>query len=116
MEMKNTSVRRKLVWTIIAAGVLVSGFFMFGSNSVAVQDAKSGKKMTYEKAYALYQTKCLGCHLSVADPEKPGRTRDDWYLVVQVMHRYGLDLTDSERDMLTDLLYNLRKGMEREAG
>jgi hypothetical protein len=32
------------------------------------------------------------------------------------MHNYGLDLTDAESDMIIDLLYDLRKGMEREAG
>lgn len=52
----------------------------------------------------------------VADPEKPGRTRDDWHLVVNVMHGYGLHMTPDEADMIVDLLYGLRKGMEREAG
>ncbi len=64
----------------------------------------------------MYTKKCLGCHDSVADPEKPGRTRDDWHLVVNVMHKYGLDMTAAEADMIIDLLYDLRKGMEREAG
>lgn len=114
--MKRALIRKRLVWAIILAGVLVSGFFIFGSNSIAMQETKSGKKMTHEKAYALYQSKCLGCHISVADPEKTGRTRDDWHLVVQVMHQYGLGLTDVESDMIIDLLYDLRKGMEREAG
>jgi hypothetical protein len=36
--------------------------------------------------------------------------------VVQVMHQYGLDLTDAASGMIIDLLYDLRKGMEREAG
>ena len=114
--MKKELVRRKLVWIIVGAGILVSGFLMFGSHSVAMQETKSDKKMMHEKAYALYQSKCIGCHISDADPEKAGRTRDDWHLVVQVMHKYGLDLTDVESDMIIDLLYDLRKGMEREAG
>lgn len=114
--MKKALIRRKRVWTVIGAGLLLSGLLIFGSNSVAVQAAKSGKKVMHEKAYALYQMKCLGCHTSVADPEKAGRTRDDWHLVVQVMHGYGLDMTPAESDMIIDLLYDLRKGMEREAG
>jgi hypothetical protein len=96
--------------------VLVSGFLIFGSPGVATQAATSAKKMMHEKAYSLYQSKCLGCHMSVADPEKAGRTRDDWHLVVQVMHGYGLDLTDVESEMIIDLLYDLRQGMEKEAG
>ncbi len=114
--MKSAWVRKRVVWTIFLAGVLVCGSLIFGGQGVAMQETKSSKKMMDEKAYTLYQSKCLGCHFSVADPEKPGRTRDDWHLVVQVMHGYGLDLTAEESDMIIDLLYDLRKGMEREAG
>jgi hypothetical protein len=32
------------------------------------------------------------------------------------MHQYGIDLTDAASDMIIDLLYDLRKRMEREAG
>jgi hypothetical protein len=114
--MKHALIRKRILWTVLLAGILVSGFLIFGSHSLAMQEAKSGKKMMHAKAYALYQSKCLGCHMSVADPEKAGRTRDDWHLVVQVMHGYGLDLTDDESEMIIDLLYDLRKGMEKEAG
>ena len=114
--MKSAWVRKRVVWTLVLAGILVSGFLIFGSHGVAMQEAKSGKKMMHEKAYALCQSKCLGCHISVADPEKAGRTLDDWHLVVQVMHGYGIDLTDDESEMIIDLLYDLRRGMEREAG
>jgi hypothetical protein len=114
--MKSAWIGKRVVWSMILAGVMVSGFLIFGSHSIAMQEAKGGKKMMHEKAYTLYQSKCLGCHISVADPEKAGRTRDDWHLVVQVMHAYGLDLTAEESDMIIDLLYDLRKGMEREAG
>jgi hypothetical protein len=47
---------------------------------------------------------------------KPGRTRDDWHLVVNVMHGYGMDLTPEESKKITKLLFDLRKGIEREAG
>ena len=83
------------------------------SNLVAAEKAKS-KKMDHMKAYQMYQQKCLGCHDSVADPELPGRTRDDWHLVVNVMHGYGMDLSLEESEIIIDLLYDLRKGLERD--
>jgi hypothetical protein len=74
------------------------------------------KKIDHMKAYQIYKSKCLACHDSVADPEKPGRTRDDWHMVVNVMHGYGFDLTSQEAEAITDLLYDLRKGLEKDAG
>jgi hypothetical protein len=115
LEMKKAVIFRKVVWTLIGAGGFVFGFLLFGSDSIAWQEDK-GKKMNYVKAYGLYQQKCLGCHISVSDPEKAGQTRDDWYLVVQKMQNHGLALTDAESGMITDLLYNLRMGIEKEAG
>jgi hypothetical protein len=82
---------------------------------VAGEKAKE-KNVDRLKAYKVYQKRCLGCHDSVANPEKQGRTRDDWHLVVNVMHGYGLDLSFEESEMVIDLLYDLRKGLEREAG
>jgi mono/diheme cytochrome c family protein len=79
-------------------------------------NAGQEKKIEHQKAFAIYQQKCLGCHDSVADPEKPGRTRDEWFIVVNVMHGYGMDLTDQEAAAITDLMYDLRKGLEKEAG
>lgn len=70
----------------------------------------------YKEAYELYKANCLGCHDTVADPEKPGRTRDEWFVVVNVMHDYGLDLTKEQSGMIVDLLYALRKGIERDPG
>jgi hypothetical protein len=113
--MKKAVIFRKMVWMLMGTGGLVFGFLMFGSNSLAWQEDK-GKKMDYTKAYGLYQQKCLGCHISVADPEKAGRTRDAWYLVVQKMRKHGLGLTDDESSTITTLLYNLRMGIEKEPG
>jgi hypothetical protein len=78
------------------------------------QEAK--KKVENKKAYKLHNQKCLGCHDSVADPERPGKTRDDWHLVIEVMHKRGVKLKPAESEMLIDYLYNLRKGIEKEAG
>jgi hypothetical protein len=37
-------------------------------------------------------------------------------MVVEIMHDYGFDLTPHESALITDLLYDLRRGMEKEAG
>jgi mono/diheme cytochrome c family protein len=77
---------------------------------------KEAVKQSQKAAFALYQKNCIACHDSVADPEKPGRTRDDWHLVVNIMHGYGMDLTDADSEAIIDLLYTLRKGTEKEPG
>jgi hypothetical protein len=94
---------------VSAAGVLL----ILHSPWVA---AGEKKMIEHQKAFGVYQQKCLSCHDSVADPEKPGRTRDDWFLVVNIMHDYGLNLTDQEAAAIVDLLYDLRQGIEKEAG
>jgi hypothetical protein len=114
--MRRSVNRRRVVLTLILSGFMVAGFFAFGHHSDAMQEDKGGKKVMHEKAYKVYQNKCLGCHISIADPEKPGRTRDEWHIAVEVMHDYGLDLSNEESEMIIDLLYDLRKGMEKEAG
>jgi hypothetical protein len=100
------------VCLICAVGVLL----VVQSPSVVAGDKAKAKSMDRMKAYQVYQAKCTGCHVSVANPELPGRTRDDWHLVVNVMHGYGLDLSLEESEMIIDLLYDLRRGLEREAG
>jgi len=111
MKKKNTWWRISTVW--LCTFLMLGGMCVLVNQGLAKQ---SQKGMDHQKAFALYAKKCLGCHDSVADPEKPGRTRDDWHLVVNVMHEYGMDLTADEGDIIIDLLYDLRKGMEREAG
>ncbi|MEW6139022.1 MAG: cytochrome c [Thermodesulfobacteriota bacterium] len=74
------------------------------------------RKVDHLKAFQIYKQKCLLCHDSVADPEKPGRTRDDWLLVVKTMHGYGLGLSPEETELVTELLYSLRAGMEKDPG
>jgi len=101
---------------VLGAILLLSGIILAASSGIAMQEVKSSKKKMHAEAYAVYQKKCLSCHVSVADPEKPGRTRDDWLMVVEIMHDYGFDLTPEESELITDLLYDLRRGMEKEAG
>jgi hypothetical protein len=107
---------RERLWTLIAVFFFAAVVLVSMQASVTAGDKTAAKRMATKQAFELYQNKCLGCHDSVADPEKPGRTRDDWYLVVNVMHDYGLALTADEGDAIVQLLYELRKGMERDAG
>ncbi len=76
----------------------------------------SKKKTDHKLAFAVYKQKCLMCHDSVADPERPGRTKDEWLLVLKTMHGYGLDLTPEQTEQIGGLLYDLRKGMEKQPG
>jgi hypothetical protein len=118
--MKRLFTWRNILLGLAAIAFLTGGVLLVNSKGVAMQAtttlAKAGQKTDYEKAFVVYTQKCSGCHSSVADPEKPGRTRDDWHIVVNVMHDYGLELTTEESEMIIDLLYQLRRGMEREAG
>ncbi len=113
--MKRNKYWRLILFAFICSAFLLGGIFLQGSDTMAGQK-KSAKRQGQIKAFKVYQKKCLGCHDSVADPEKPGRTRDDWHLIVNIMHDYGLDLTDNQSDQIIDLLYDLRRGLEREAG
>ena len=104
---------RRLSFTIVpllSIFILVTGLLYYSSASAKM------KKGDYISAYKVYQKKCLLCHDSIADLEKPGRTKDDWRLVVETMHGYGLGLTQPETDLIIELLYDLRKGIEKQAG
>lgn len=101
---------------VLGAILLLSAIILATSSGIAMQEVQASKKKMHQEAYTVFQKKCLSCHVSVADPEKPGRTRDDWLMVVEIMHDYGFDLTPHESALITDLLYDLRRGMEKEAG
>lgn len=99
-------------------GIIVLSAFLAIALMQSDGIAKSDKAThgAQQAAYKLYQNKCTGCHDSVADPEKPGRTRDEWHLVVNIMHGRGMEMTEEQSDMIVDLLYALRKGMEKDPG
>ena len=97
--------------TLITVTLLVV-FLVVGSHVLAGEK----KRVDHQRVFTVYTQKCLGSHDSVADPEKPGRTRDGWHLVVNIMNGYGLGLTDQETELITDLLYDLRWGIEGEPG
>jgi hypothetical protein len=100
---------KKSIFLMLFILCLALMFFFTSTVVDATQEKEKEKRIAHSKAYQLYQNKCLSCHASVADPEKPGRTRDDWYLVINIMHEYGLDLTLEEKEIITDLLFDLRK-------
>ena len=103
----------KMIFRIAVTILVMGGFILIGMGGIAQADQK---KLDHEQAFRVYAKNCLDCHDSVADPEKPGKTRDDWHIVVNVMHQYGLGMTQEESEQIVDLLYDLRKGMEKEAG
>ena len=111
--MKTNSHWYKLFLLILVMTFLTGGFIFQGIGSLAQADQK---KLNHEQAYRVYTKNCLDCHDSVADPEKPGKTRDEWHIVVNIMHQYGLGLTPEESGQIVDLLYDLREGIEKEAG
>lgn len=90
--------------------LILSAFFV---SAVCAMDAKEQMQ-----GYALHNQHCLSCHDSVADPEKPGFTQDTWFLIINIMHdKYGMEsLSVEDKGKLTDYLYTIRKGIEREAG
>lgn len=101
---------------LLMCGAWLCGGIVFATAADKKPTWEEKKKLDHKKAFALYKQKCLLCHDSIADPEKPGRTHDEWLLVLKTMHKYGLDLTAKETDMIGGLLYDLRKGMEKDPG
>ncbi|MBN1958273.1 MAG: hypothetical protein JXQ81_13150 [Desulfuromonadales bacterium] len=93
--------------------ILVLIVLAFCVSGVSAMDAKG-----LMESYALHNQHCLACHDSVADPEKPGFTQDTWFLILNIMHdKYGMEsLSVEDKGKLTDYLYTIRKGIEREAG
>ena len=93
----------------LVACLVVLAFFVASSYAMNAKDQMQG--------YALNNKYCVSCHDSVADPEKPGFTRDTWHLILNLMHKHGLGkLTAEESETLIDYFYTIRKGLEREAG
>ena len=75
-----------------------------------------GKALDRKLEFAVYQKNCLACHASVADPERPGKTRDEWYRIITLMQGHGLVISQEEADIVVDLLFALRRGIEDQAG
>lgn len=81
-----------------------------------VKPNPNAKAQAKQVEFAVFQKHCVQCHNSVADPERPGKTRDEWYATINLMEGHGLNISQEEADMIVDLLYNLRRGMEQTPG
>jgi hypothetical protein len=87
----------------------ILAFLAASSYAMSAKDQMNG--------YALSNKYCTSCHDSVADPEKPGFTRDTWHLLINIMHKNGLEnLSTEENGALVDYYFMIRKGLELEAG
>ena len=99
----------------LRATLLLLAVAVTPSTSAAAEKAvKPGHPSS--KAYQLIVQKCTGCHVSVVDPERPGKTRDEWYAVVRLMQAHGFKLTDQETEIIVDHLYAVRRGIEKTPG
>lgn len=110
---------------IVACGgisILVPGDWTTDTNRQAwageqkVKPNPNAKAQAKQQEFAVFNKHCVQCHNSVADPERPGKTRDEWYATINLMEGHGLDISQEEADMIVDLLYNLRRGMEQTPG
>ena len=61
---------------VAACGILwLSGLCLWASETKSSPDkALTKKKMDHKRAFSIYTEKCMGRHVSVADPERPGKT------------------------------------------
>ncbi|MCB2192063.1 MAG: hypothetical protein KQI62_10890 [Deltaproteobacteria bacterium] len=98
--------------------LLVACSLIFGATGLVL--AKAGKRQMAAQdqmeAFQVYQQKCLSCHDSIADPESPGKTRDGWTIVVKYMNDHYVQLTDQQANQIINLLYAIRRGLEKEPG
>jgi hypothetical protein len=105
--------KRSVIVALVALLSFASGSLAM---DVSLGKAPPSKKASFAKAYQLYQAKCTTCHEGVADPDKPGKTRDEWHIVIKLMHDLGLDLSEAEAETLVDYFFTIRTGTEKEAG
>lgn len=101
----------------IVLALLVCGLVLGAAGLVAAKVGKAEMAAQEQMAaYKLFNQKCLSCHVSVADPERPGKTRDGWTIVVKYMDDHYVNLSDQEAGKIIDLLYAIRRGEEKEPG
>ncbi len=99
----------KVLATVLAVALLVP---------VGVSAAET-KKVTVDlqKGYQLAKKWCTSCHDSVANPEGARKTRDEWHIIVDVMHKkFQVKINNDDREQLIDYFYSIRKGLEKDAG
>ena len=70
-----------------------------------------------QKGYQLAKKRCVSCHDSVANPEAGRKTRDEWIIVIDVMHKqFNVKMSNDEKALLTNYFYSIRKGLEKDPG
>ena len=77
------------------------------------------KKVTVDlqKGYQLAKKRCTSCHDSVANPEAGRKTRDEWIVVIDIMHKqFHVKSNKDEQELLIIYFYTIRKGLETEPG
>jgi hypothetical protein len=85
----------------------------------AAVGAVETKKVTVDlqKGYQLAKKRCTSCHDSVANPEAGRKTRDEWIVVIDIMHKqFQVKLKKDEQEHLVNYFYNIRKGLEKDPG
>jgi mono/diheme cytochrome c family protein len=98
---------------VLASVIAVALLAPFGAG------AAETKKVTVDlqKGYQLAKKRCTSCHDSVANPEAGKMTRDEWIVVIDVMHKqFKVKMNNNEQEQLIDYFYTIRKGLEKEAG
>jgi len=108
--------KKRFVTIALVALLFFAGGAIAKDVSLGKAPSSTAKRAFFEQAYKLYTVKCTTCHDGVADPDKPGKTRDEWHIVIKLMHDLGLDITEAEAETLVDFFFTIRKGMEKEAG
>lgn len=81
--------------------------------------AAETKKVTVDlqKGYQLAKKRCTSCHDSVANPEAGRKTRDEWHIIVDVMHKkFQTKMNNDEVEQLINYFYAVRKGLEKDPG
>jgi len=95
----------------VCAGVIGLGLLISGSaKTMQAQETTVQEYNEMVQAYSFYKQKCLSCHYDVTDPEKPGKTRDQWRSVVNTMRGHGVNVNLQEAGIIVDLLYLVRPG------
>lgn len=116
--MKTGKLWRKIFQSTLACGfVLGIGLLLLGySHDIQAGETTLKEHKQMVQAYSLFKEKCLGCHLDVSDPEKEGKTKDEWYIVVNLMEGHGVNITPADSETLVGLLFKLRPGLEKDPG
>ena len=99
----------KVLASVFAVALLAPvGAGAAGTNNVTVD---------LQKGCQLAKKRCTSCHDSVANPEAGRKTRDEWIVVIDVMHKqFQEKLNNNEQEQLVNYFFTIRKGLEKDPG